>query len=148
MKRLEGEKYCTVSWVPTMISFLRKRLGDAMDAHPYLNNDEESNDDVSKNEEDLVIEDVLPHLLMKLNKDFEERFGNGDDRQFDAVVIRGFLNRQIGIHPTIVIASVLDPRFKSLSCFWMQEDKDAIWNALLAEMKSYLSGKDLEQFQK
>ena len=139
MKRLEGEKYCTVSWVPTMISFLRKRLQEAKNSYPTLDNEnndiEEDNHD--EEEEDLLVEDVLPHLVKKLNIDFDNRWGDGDSRQFDASVSRGFLNRQIGIHPSIVIASVLDPRFKSLSCFWIEEDKSAIWDALLKEMINY-----------
>ena len=139
MKKLEGEKYSTVGWVPSMISFLRKRLDDAERQFPSTNegdadsSGEESQND-SDNDQEQLIHDFLPDLVKKMKKDFEARFGNGDARQFDGSIIRGYMNRQIGIHPTIVISSVLDPRFKSLSCFWIQEDKDSIWDTLLDEM--------------
>ncbi len=140
MKRLEGEKYVTVGWVPSMISFLRKRMEDARLNFPsHDDEDEENNGDNECPENEQVIEDFLPDLVKKMSKDFDNRFGNIDERQFDGTISRGFMNRQIGIHPTIVLASVLDPRFKSLSCFWMQEDKDSIWSCLLDEMKIYAS---------
>ena len=142
MKRLEGDKYCTVSWVPTMISFLRKKLADAKLAYPTLDQEEGDLHDDDEREEDFLIEDVLPDLIKKMHKDFEDRWGCGDFRQFDASVTRGFMNRQIGIHPSLVIASALDPRFKSLSCFWIEEDKEAIWNALLQEMIVYARNLD------
>ena len=142
MKRLEGEKYSTVGWVPSMISFIRKRLDDSSKDFPTNDNsdsDREDNDNVEEN----LIQDFLPDLIMKMKKDFIARFGEGDARQFDGSINRGFLNRQIGIHPLIVIASALDPRFKSLSCFWIQEDKDAIWKSLLDEMVNYAKDNNL-----
>ena len=44
------------------------------------------------------------------------------------------MNRQVGVHPAVAIATVLDPRFKSLNGFDNNDDKVRIWDALLAEM--------------
>ena len=142
MKRLEGENYSTVGWVPSMVSFLRKRLDDSSREFPSNDNSDSDREDNDVVEESLI-EDFLPDLIMKMKKDFVARFGDGDARQYDGTINRGFLNRQIGIHPLIVIASALDPRFKALSCFWIQEDKDAIWKSLLDEMVNYAKSKNL-----
>ena len=45
-------------------------------------------------------------------KDFEKRWGVGGEPVFNEIVVRGFMNRQLGVHPCFVIAMCLDPRFK------------------------------------
>ena len=44
------------------------------------------------------------------------------------------MNQQVRVHPAVAIATVLDPRFKSLNGFDNNEDKVRIWDAMLAEM--------------
>lgn len=48
---------------------------------------------------------------------------------------RGARNRQIGVHPVLIIASALDPRTKELSFVTNQETKNAIWNFVLSIME-------------
>ncbi len=60
---------------------------------------------------------------------------NGANKfQFDGSVHWGRDNWQVGVHPAVAIATVLDPRFKSLNGFDNNDDKVRIWDALLAEM--------------
>ena len=55
------------------------------------------------------------------------------------------MNRQVGVHPAVAIATVLDPRFKLLNGFNNNEDKVRIWDALLAEM---ILRRDIRQLSK
>jgi hypothetical protein len=53
---------------------------------------------------------------------------------FDGSIHRGRANQQVGVHPAVAIAIVLDPHFKLLNGFDNNEDKVRIWDALLVEM--------------
>jgi hypothetical protein len=94
-KMLEGEKYVTSSWVLGTIQTLRAGLESAKTAFP-------SN----------KYEQVAHNLAKVLLKDLNCRWG--ESSTYDGIVHRGRMNRQVGVHPVLVIASFLDPRFKSL----------------------------------
>jgi hypothetical protein len=72
-----------------------------------------------------------------LLKDFNYRWGAGGEPVFNRVVVRGFLKRQLGIHPCFVIAMFLDPRFKHLRKGGICDDElDGIWKRILELMIS------------
>jgi hypothetical protein len=50
---------------------------------------------------------------------------------FDGSIHQGRANQQVGVHPAIAIATVLDPCFKSLNGFENSENKMRIWDALI-----------------
>ena len=66
-----------------------------------------------------------------MNVDFEKRWGNQVNRQFNSEVVRGSYNRQIGIHPVMCVASDLDPRFKNLVSLEHEADKASLWDSVL-----------------
>ena len=117
-KKLEGDKYVTISWIPYMIKNIHSKLGDAL----HLASDE---DDEDQN---------LVSLLNKLLSDFRTRWMPENTLQFSENVLRGHNCRQVGIHPLISIATALDPRFKSLSVYDDDDSKDKVWQQVLALM--------------
>ena len=121
-KLLEGEKYVTSSWVAMAVSLIRKQLGD-MSA-------DEQPDTASK------------HLAASLLTDFDERWGTGGDNGsfFNPTVQRGIANRQVGIHPHLLIATFLDPRFKSLTSVPDLTAKRAIQDRVLELMNQNENG--------
>jgi hypothetical protein len=94
---LEGEKYVTSSWVLGTIQTLRAGLESAKTAAFPSNK----------------YEQVAHNLAKVLLKDLNCRWGESTST-YDGIVHRGRMNRQVGVHPDLVIASFLDPRFKSL----------------------------------
>jgi hypothetical protein len=115
-KLLEGEKYVTVSWVPAMVHGIRRSLKDAA-VLPANTNDEKA----------------VKNLSIRLLRDFQKRWRREEEPVFHREVLRGVLQRQVGIHPCILLATALDPRFKKLKVL-RQQDREAIWSALLVEM--------------
>jgi len=67
-------------------------------------------------------------------KDFDERWRRAVDPVFDPSVERGFRNRQLGIHPSLLIAAFLDPRFKRLHPYVDEASKVAIKKRVLELM--------------
>jgi hypothetical protein len=122
-KLLEGEKYVTISWIPTALKGILSKLEAIINA-PV--------DPQMETPSKLAVRNLAKVLL----KDFSARWlTNGANTfQFDGSIHRGWMNRQVGVHPAVAIATVLDPRFKSLNGFDNNEDKVRIWDALLAEM--------------
>ena len=118
MKMLEGEKYVTISLVPSLVCFLRKSIKEAI----RQNNVRLSQRTRTRN--------YVEWLIKNINSDFEERWGKDNERQFSSTVVRGKMNRQIGIHPVIAVASALDPRYKGLKCY-DNVDRESIWWHLL-----------------
>jgi hypothetical protein len=55
-------------------------------------------------------------------------------RPYNDTVLRGANRRQVGIHPDLMLAHALDPRFKHLSFIEDEENRNALWNAILREM--------------
>ena len=94
-KMLEGEKYVTSSWVLETIQMLREGLESATTAFP-------------SNKYDKVAHNLAKVLLKDLNCRW------GESSSYDGIVKRGRMNRQVGVHPALVMASFLDPRFKDL----------------------------------
>jgi hypothetical protein len=94
-KMLEGEKYVTSSWVLETIQSLRRGLESATTALP-------------SNKYDKVAHNLAKVLLKDLNCRW------GESSTYNGIVKRGRMNRQVGVHPALVMASFLDPRFKHL----------------------------------
>jgi len=69
-----------------------------------------------------------------LLKDFEERWVHNDGTVFCGTVRRGKFNRQVGIHPALVVASFLDPRHKQLGTM-DANSKKAVHKHVLELMK-------------
>ena len=114
MKRLEGEKYSTIGLVPSCITYLRKSMNDFIQEHNIrMNRQNERN--------------FLEYIVKNMKIDFDERWGEDDDPKFEGVVVRGNMDRQIGIHTVIAVACALDPRSKALSAY-SDEEKDHIWD--------------------
>jgi hypothetical protein len=109
-KQLEGDKYVTCSWVLPAINICRKELS----RH-------------SVSEENSVSKTMSLQLL----SDFEKCWGRMEDPLFDETVRRARANRQIGIHPALLIAHFLDPRFKQLSQVKDDDAKQSIKNRVL-----------------
>ena len=76
----------------------------------------------------------MKNLATRLLKDFRLRWRDDEESQFDGEVQRGRGWRQCGIHPTVAMATALDPRTKKLGAFINGNDKNTIWDAMLNEM--------------
>lgn len=77
----------------------------------------------------------VQNLAKKLLADFRTRWLDDDTNQFDGAVRRGNGHRRCGIHPTVAIATALDPRTKKLGAFRNgTNSRENIWEALLHKM--------------
>lgn len=95
---LEGEKYVTVSLMPLLLSDIMVQMKKLVEDHDKIN----------------VINSIaLFNLGSKLLADLTHRWGN--QITYNGAVQRGSMNRQIGVHPTVVLACAVDPRFKALA---------------------------------
>jgi hypothetical protein len=119
-KNLEGEHYVTISTIPGYIGALRKLLQKHV-----------------VQQANTVEEKKVHNLVNQLFLDFNVRWRGAFDRVFTGEVTCGAYNRQIGIHPTIWLATALDPRFKHLNCIVHEADKQAIWASLLKVMSTF-----------
>lgn len=90
---LEGNHYVTAGWVLQHVQFIRKELTRLSTTGRW----------------------TVKHLAKNLLEDFEDRWKTEDDAVFNFEVQRADLNRQLGIHPMLIIATYLDPRFKELA---------------------------------
>ena len=104
-KLLEGQKYVTAGFVLQAVQLIRSKLRAKS---------EDPRDTGAKK------------LAQKLLKDHEERWGLATDPVWNENVRRGALNRQVGIHPMLLVATFLDPRFKTLHSISRDDDKQAI----------------------
>lgn len=112
-KLLEGEKYVTASFVAGAVTTIGTKLKAIAD------------DPTS------VSADAASSLLT----DFEERWRASGVPMFQDTVERGARDRQIGVHPALLIATFLDPRCKSLFSVPDEESKTAIRSRVLQLMK-------------
>ena len=69
--------------------------------------------------------------------DFEDRWGKSTDPMFTGDVRRGYRGRQVGIHPSLLIASFLDPRWKSLAPVGDAGSRAAIQERVLSLMREH-----------
>jgi hypothetical protein len=122
-KLLEGEKYVTISWIPTALKGILSKLEAIINA-PV--------DPQTETPSKLAVRNLAKVLL----KDFSARWlmNGANTFHFHGSVHWGWMNRQVGFHPAVAISTVLDPRFKLLNGFNNNEDKVRIWDALLAKM--------------
>ena len=126
MKRMEGEKYVTASWVPIQIAEIHTGMWENYHA--------------GENPQEVRI------MCKKMLKDFEPRWyanRRGEDGHqgnfniWNEELVRGKYNRQYGIHPVFIYAMCLDPRFKHLQTTFtgvQEEEKEPIWKKILALM--------------
>ena len=84
-KTMEGEKYVTASLLVLCITKLRKEL-TAMASAPE--------------------ETTKKQLAQKMLADFEDRWGGPDAPLFTGTVARASGNRQVGIHPALIISGI------------------------------------------
>ncbi|CAB9520830.1 zinc finger, BED-type containing 1 [Seminavis robusta] len=113
-KMLEGDKYVTASWVVYSV----KNICDTLTA-------------LSSSGPTTASKELARNLL----EDFKKRWGSADEPVFNPEVQRGERNRQTGIHPALLIATLLDPRFKSLISVPDEGSKVAIRERVLEIMK-------------
>jgi KRAB domain-containing zinc finger protein len=73
-------------------------------------------------------------LAKILLDDFNGRFGDGENDVYSDQVRIGRMNRQVGLHPMVILASALDPRVKSLNPFIPEGEREAVWSAVLDKM--------------
>jgi len=96
-KLLEGDKYVTASWVAQAVHHIRVKLTKLGDPE--------------------MPESASRTLAASLLVDFNVRWRNSGEAVFGDTVQRGWGNRQIGIHPVLLLATFLDPRFKRFTAF-------------------------------
>ena len=120
---LEGEKQVTISFVLHFVVGIKLLLEHKKVTIESLEN---------PTKKDVYMKNIIENILKDYSKrwgDFERGIFNGTD------VVHGDHNRQVGIHPMIILATRLDPRKKSLRIKVLKnEEKEAIWNTLEKEM--------------
>mmetsp|Transcript_12832 Transcript_12832/g.25980 ORF Transcript_12832/g.25980 Transcript_12832/m.25980 type:complete len:754 (-) Transcript_12832:39-2300(-) len=118
-KKLEGDKYPTVSMVPYLVWKIRKHLKAR--AEPI---------------DEGQITSSTRQLSQIMYRDFvENRYGDGSTVFHDEYVL-GNLQRYISLNKIVLVASFLDPRFKSLHPFVPAADKQKIISYVLSLMAS------------
>lgn len=113
-KHLEGEKYVTISFIPLMIENIEKRLKSYLLCP-------QSNDNVKE-------------LVQRMINDHQIRWGKDHMQKFNSTVLRGNRNRQVGLHPIVVLSTALDPRLKNLTFLHDDEEKNCVWAYVLENM--------------
>jgi len=112
---LEGSKYVTSSLVPYLVLTVEGGLDNCIELAQGDTNSSVQN------------------CAIQMKRDFKARFGDVLLDSFHPVVRRGARNRQVGMHPALMLAHALDPRFKDLG--WVDEEKaEMIWKTILEEM--------------
>jgi len=129
-KQLEGTKYVTASLTPLVMASLQENL--KLSAAKPEDNSNKS-----------VIE-----CAKAMKEDYQKRLGDIYSRPFSPTVERGHKKRQIGVHPALLIAHALDPRFKSLSLWQDDSIKDAIWKHILDLMVDLKYKWEMAQIEK
>jgi hypothetical protein len=118
-KTLEGDKYPTISFVPFFVWKLREHLKSQCTAP--------------------LVDQLLPstrHLANKMFVDFvNNRYGDGSTVFNDRYVL-GNLQRYISLHKIVLVATFLDPRFKSLHPFVPNADRDKVHQHVLSLMNN------------
>ena len=115
-KRLEGDKYPTISSVPFLVWKLRENLKLRVTAS------------------DNNLSSATRHLAQKMYTDFvQHRYGDGTTVFHDNYVL-GNLQRYISLHKIVLVATFLDPRFKFLTPFIPDADKPRIHSYVLSLM--------------
>ena len=116
-RTLEGEKYVTSSLVLPTILHLGSTLKDAVT-------------DAANSDETLV-------AAKALFADYKTRWRWEQPSKFSPQVIWGYRQRQVGVHPALFFATLLDPRFKLLDEL-SQQDKVGIKEAMVKVMVNHI----------
>ena len=66
--------------------------------------------------------------------DHQIRWGKDHMQKFNSTVLRGNRNRQVGLHPIVVLSTALDPRLKNLTFLHDDEEKNCVWAYVLENM--------------
>ena len=107
---LEGQEYVTLSFVPYLISVVRKELQNK-----------------AENARSALVRKLAQDMLTDPVKGFDVYWGRGlEDTLFDENEVAGRGNRQKGFPRYTLLAAALDPRSKSLKGFGIL-DKARIW---------------------
>lgn len=124
-KLLEGQKYVTCSFLPSVVKLMRDHLSANAGVSPEYQFEEEI-----PNEADLCETERLSRYLLGF---LNIHFGSGVDVLSENLT-RGFGNRQKGIPILVYFAHALDPRFKHLQVGVPDVEKDTLWAQILLEL--------------
>jgi hypothetical protein len=113
-KFLEGEKYVTANFVAQAVITIRTKLKAIADDHTS----------------------VAANAANSLLQNFQEHWRASDLSMFWDTVQRGARDRQIGVHPALLISTFLDPHCKSLFSVPDEASKADIKSRVLQLMKS------------
>ena len=123
-KTLEGDKYPTISFVPFFVWKLRENL-KARATSPDTTD---------------AISCATKHLAQKMLMDFNNnRYGDGST-VFHHQYVLGNLQQYVSLHKIVVVATFLDPRFKTLHPFILEADKPKIFAYVLELMQEIAEG--------
>ena len=118
-KTLEGDKYPTISFVPFFIWKLREHLKSQSTESAVMS-----------------LTESTRHLAQRMYSDFvNNRYGDGNTVFHDGYVL-GNLQRYISLHKIVLVATFLDPRFKSLHPFVPITDRDKVHQYVLSLMNN------------
>lgn len=116
-RTLEGDKYPTISLVPFFVWKVREKLKSK--AMPTVD------DEISPS---------TRFLATKMYNDYvQNRYGDGNTVYHDDYVL-GRMQRYISMHKIVLVATFLDPRFKSLHPFVPDADKPRIYSHIVTLM--------------
>jgi hypothetical protein len=121
---LESQEIVTSSLVLWLLNLVNENMetiisNDHMDGLDHLSDISES----------------LIELVEEMKTDFDTRWG--DDlagSPFKRQVTRGHKKRQVGVHPDLLKAHALDPRYKNLDLIQDDENKNELYDAILDDM--------------
>eukprot|EP00475_Leptophrys_vorax_P028885 TRINITY_DN4206_c0_g1_i6.p1 TRINITY_DN4206_c0_g1~~TRINITY_DN4206_c0_g1_i6.p1 ORF type:complete len:171 (-),score=44.89 TRINITY_DN4206_c0_g1_i6:281-793(-) len=109
---LEAEKYVTSSVVAFVIFALKQYLEEAIDKYDSVAEERRMDDEGNVHEPD-AIKDKLMTTVKAMKADFDIRFGS-DPSKYSKLIRVGNSLRPQGIHPFLLLASLLDPRYKTM----------------------------------
>jgi zinc finger BED domain-containing protein 1 (E3 SUMO-protein ligase ZBED1) len=112
---LEQEKNVTISFIPFILDTIRDELTNVVE--------------VANTEMNTSVVACGTAML----ESFETHFGGPGDPVFNKKPVRGDRQRQVGVHPAVIFAHALDPRFKALKIIPSVE-REGVWDALVDEV--------------
>ena len=112
-KMLEGQNYVSVSLLLMAVGAIDSKLSTIIN--------------------DLEKPDSVQSACKKMQDDFRSRWRWSEEHKFSRDVMRGHMNRQYGMHPSVFYATLLDPRMKGLAGI-SQQDRDNIKDVIIEKM--------------
>jgi hypothetical protein len=126
---LEANQYVTSSLVHFLCQCIEEHLDQFMIPTDDPPSDLEDHQEPADGLQDSIVE--LAGIMLE---DFQSRWGNlSRPWPKDGVVLRGRMRRQVGVHPNLLIATAVDPRFKAMSKI-DEDQQEEIKSHLLIQM--------------